>query len=279
MSDALSAVTHPRAQAPAVSIRALALPAEHGGWGLLAEPLLLGLLLTPSAAGAALAVAAVAGFLARHPARIVAADAHRSTRYPRTRWAAVLAGGYCGTAAAALGVALFASRGPLLAGLVVVAPAALVYLAYDLRLRSREVMAELCGAVSLSAVAPLLAVAAGWPASRALGLWVLVGGRALTSVSEVRARLRRSRGARVSSRPVLALHGASSAASVAVALVGLVPWGAAAVPVALTMRAARNLRAAAPPLSPREIGWGEVRVGLAAVIAWVTVYGLAGALS
>jgi hypothetical protein len=278
MSNALSAVTYPGAQAPAVSIRALALPAEHGGWGLLAEPLLLGLLLTPSAAGAALALAAVAGFLARHPARIVLADTRRSARYPRTRWAALLTAGYCTTAVAALVVALFASRGPLLAGAAVVAPAALVYLAYDLRLRSREAVAELCGAISLSAVAPLLTVAAGWPASRAFGLWVLIGGRAITSVSEVRVRLRRARGAAVSPRPVLALHGAWSVAAMAVARAGLVPWGAAAVPIALTMRAIRNLRAGAPLRPPREIGWSEVRVGVAGAMVWVIVYGLAGAV-
>src|SRR5689334_962019 len=45
------------------SLRALALPTEHGGWGLLLEPLLLGLLIVPSAPGAAVAAAALGAFL------------------------------------------------------------------------------------------------------------------------------------------------------------------------------------------------------------------------
>lgn len=49
------------------SLRALALPAEHGGWGFVLEPVVLGLLVCPSRPGGALALAATATFLAHHP--------------------------------------------------------------------------------------------------------------------------------------------------------------------------------------------------------------------
>ena len=39
-------------------LRAVAVPSEHGGWGLTAEPVLLGLIVAPSAAGACLGAAA-----------------------------------------------------------------------------------------------------------------------------------------------------------------------------------------------------------------------------
>ncbi|MFN8095814.1 MAG: YwiC-like family protein [Vicinamibacteria bacterium] len=62
--------------------RPSSLPAEHGGWGLLAEPIVLGLVLAPSAGGSCLALAALAAFLARHPLRLVLMDRRKGARYP-----------------------------------------------------------------------------------------------------------------------------------------------------------------------------------------------------
>ena len=53
----------------------MALPAEHGGWGLTLEPGLLGLLMAPSAAGVCVALAALVAFLARTPLKVVVVDA------------------------------------------------------------------------------------------------------------------------------------------------------------------------------------------------------------
>ncbi|MCB0162365.1 MAG: YwiC-like family protein, partial [Caldilineaceae bacterium] len=57
--------------------RSIALPTEHGGWGFLLEPLLLGRLVAPSAAGLLLLVATVAAFLLRQPLKIVLVDRRR----------------------------------------------------------------------------------------------------------------------------------------------------------------------------------------------------------
>jgi len=51
--------------------KAVALPAEHGGWGLLAEPVVLGLVSAPSAAGICLALARAV--LAGHAAAVAVA--------------------------------------------------------------------------------------------------------------------------------------------------------------------------------------------------------------
>src|SRR5512134_1647976 len=67
-----------------VSWRAVALPVEHGGWGLLGEPILVGLCLAPSRPGLGIAAAALAAFLARHPLRLALADWRRGARYART---------------------------------------------------------------------------------------------------------------------------------------------------------------------------------------------------
>ena len=45
--------------------RSVAIPSEHGGWGLTLEPVLLGLVVAWSGAGVALGVAAFTAFLVR----------------------------------------------------------------------------------------------------------------------------------------------------------------------------------------------------------------------
>jgi hypothetical protein len=54
--------------------QSIALPTEHGGWSFISEPILLGLLLTPSWGGLALAIGAFAAFLLRQPLKIVLKD-------------------------------------------------------------------------------------------------------------------------------------------------------------------------------------------------------------
>jgi hypothetical protein len=68
-------------------LRAVALPTEHGGWGLTAEPALLGLLVSPSVAGVALGLGALVAFLARTPLRVVLVDRWRGRDLDRTRLA------------------------------------------------------------------------------------------------------------------------------------------------------------------------------------------------
>src|ERR1017187_7904907 len=48
----------------------LTLPKEHGSWSLALEPVAFGLLVASSAAGAALALAAVSGFFLRRPMKL-----------------------------------------------------------------------------------------------------------------------------------------------------------------------------------------------------------------
>lgn len=69
------------------TLRSVALPTEHGGWGLTLEPVLLGLLLRWSGAGLCLGVAAFVAFMARTPLKVVLVDARRRRVLPRTRGA------------------------------------------------------------------------------------------------------------------------------------------------------------------------------------------------
>src|SRR5688500_17242683 len=95
-----------------VSLRIVALPVEHGGWGLLGEPLVLALVLAPSRAGFAIAAACVAGFLLHNPLKLVLADLRRGARYPRTGLAMRVAAAYALAGSAGLLAAASAADGP-----------------------------------------------------------------------------------------------------------------------------------------------------------------------
>lgn len=72
------------------TVKAVALPAEHGGWGLTAEPVLLGLLVAPSWAGLALGAAAMTAFVARTPIKVGLGDLRRGRRLDRTGVALII---------------------------------------------------------------------------------------------------------------------------------------------------------------------------------------------
>ena len=264
-----------REMSTAVGLRAVALPAEHGGWGLVAEPLLLGLCVAPSAAGALVATAVLAAFLWRHPARLAVADLRRGARYPRTRAAVAAAGVYALLALVAGAGAVTLSKTSLFGLAAMIAPFASVYLAYDARLQSRQLVAELAGAVALSVGAPAVALAAGWGQGAALGLWVLVAGRSVPAVLHVRGRLRRARGVPSPAWPAAVCGSAFTLGAMLAAWTGLVPVAAVLASLVLLARIVRDGAAGGAAVRPRDVGWQEVRAGLAAVAAWTLVYWIA----
>ena len=97
----------------------MALPAEHGGWGLTLEPGILGLLIAPSLGGACLALGAMVAFLARTPLKIVVVDRRRGRVLERTRLAQrVAAGELAVLALLAIGAVLLAEPGFWVPGIV-----------------------------------------------------------------------------------------------------------------------------------------------------------------
>ncbi|MBI4622216.1 MAG: YwiC-like family protein [Verrucomicrobia bacterium] len=65
---------------PPLSWRELVLPKEHGSWAFAFEPIALGLLIAPSAAGGWLAPALASAFFARRPLRTALGDARPAYR-------------------------------------------------------------------------------------------------------------------------------------------------------------------------------------------------------
>src|SRR5215213_6728311 len=151
-----------KSAAGGVRLKTVALPTEHGGWGITLEPVLLGLLVAPSVAGAGLALATLGAFLARHPFKIVAGDRRRGRRFARTPYAERFTLLYAAAGLAGLALAVFASADyTFLLPLAAAAPLAAVQLRYDAAGRSRGLLPEVAGSLAMGSVACSLALLGG----------------------------------------------------------------------------------------------------------------------
>ncbi len=240
----------------------LLLPSEHGGWGLLAEPALLGLILAPTGSSWALAGCALLAFLARHPLKLAVSDRLRGVHYPRTSQAWIAGGAYALAAGALLALALALSSGPLWAPLLVAGPLAFGQFLYDARLKGRALAPELLGAAALCGIAAAMALGGGRSWLVALCAWLLLTLRSIASVTYVRARLLTERGQGASPLPPLALHAAGLGSAIALAGLTTASWLAALAFVLLTARAVHGLSQGRIGLAPRKLGFAELGYGL-----------------
>lgn len=252
-----------RKPAGRVVIRSVALPAEHGGWGFLIEPIVLGVLVAPTAAGLLLGCAAAAVFLVHQPLKVAIKDRRKRARPPRAVWAERFAAGY-GLAAivAFTAVLALAPSGEFLVPLAFATPLAVVQLAYDARNQSRKLVPELSGACALAVTAPAIAVLGGWAVAPALALWLIVSMRAVVSILYVRARLNLEHGKPPAPYGVWAAHGAGLGVMALLAIAQMGPWLTVGAFAVLTARAVVGLSRYRIPRPAKVIGLMEMAYGL-----------------
>ena len=244
--------------------RTVALPSEHGGWSFVGEPILLGLLLAPTWGGVALAAAAVAAFLLRHPLRIVLRARDASPRVRAARRFVALYGVLLAFAVGAL--VLLAPSSRALVPIALSAPLLIVQLGYDARGRSRDAPAELAGAVATGAFAASMVLLDDWSLGLALGVWSALAVKGVATVLYVRARLRLQRGAPVSrSLPVIA-HVVGVFVLWAGTIGGMTPWTAPVGMGLLTLRAAAGLSGASGRRPAKVVGLQELAFGVGYVL-------------
>lgn len=263
--DAKSQASAANRPAARVRIKPVALPVEHGGWGLALEPVVLGLLVAPSLAGLCLGLATVGAFLARHPLKIVVADRRRGRRFPRTRMAELFTALYGAIALSGFLAAVALGPASLLLPLAVALPLAVLQLAYDFSSRSRALLPELSGATAMAAIASSLALAGGWPLAPALALWAILAGRVLPTILYVRARLRAARGEQVASGLIIFTHLLACAVALVLFRQGLTSLLALAALLILLIRAAVGLNSA--PVPAKRVGITELLYGAMLVAA------------
>lgn len=173
--------------------RTVALPSEHGGWGLTLEPVVLGLVAAFSGAGVAIGAAAMLAFLARTPVKVVLVDVRRRRWLDRTRFAAGVGAAEVAAIVVLLGVAVRVAAGPFWVPLVAAVPLVAVELWFDMRSRSRRLVPELAGTAGIGSVAAAIVLSGGGSSTVAAGAWLVIVARAVGSVPFVRFQLRRGK--------------------------------------------------------------------------------------
>lgn len=250
----------PPPPAPAASVF---LPKEHGSWSLALEPVALGLLVAPTSAGAALGLAALAGFFLRRPLRALLTDRNRHHGSARTALL-VLAG----CAAAALALTVAEAGLPALWPLLLAAPPGLVFLWFDCRNESRSALAEIAGGAAFGLLPAALATVAGWSPAAALALSALMLARTLPTILTVRTCLRRRKGEPTSPAWSVVSTVVALAALRALSAAGLLPAAAGWLGVLFVGRTLIVL-------SPLCATWPAKRLGMAEAVLGVTLLAVA----
>jgi len=242
-------------------LRAVAIPSEHGGWGLTAEPVLLGLLVAPGIAGGALGAAAVVAFLARTPLKVVLVDRWRHRHLPRTGLAIRVLLIEAVVLAALVALAAVRGGGSWWEPMLAAAPLVAVQLWFDMRSRSRRLLPELCGATGIASVAAVIARAGGRGWAVAFGLWIVLGARDIASIPFARAQVQRVKGHAVPTRESDLAQLAATVLVVAAWAADLLPWIAAVAVVVVSVGQLFWVRARPPRV--RVLGIAQLLVGLA----------------
>ena len=255
-----------------VRIRTIALPAEHGGWGFLLEPVVLALVLAPSIAGFYLAFSAVAFFLARQPLMLVVMNRRRPS--PRTGLAKRFAAIYVITGSVCLIAAMAFTQHRFFVPLLIALPLASVQLAYDWTGRRRVLSAEIAAAIAVSSLAASILLAGGQPSAPAYAVWVVMIGRAVPSILYVRSCLARRHRRPASIFPILISQVVALLVVWLLAGAGLIPRLGVVVMIVLLVRAATGFTRC-EKLTPKQLGLSEIFFGAITVLALAlgTIFG------
>ncbi|MBN2469870.1 MAG: YwiC-like family protein [Anaerolineae bacterium] len=255
-------------QTPAkrASLRSIALPSEHGGWGFLLEPLFLGLLLAPTWAGLLIAASTISIFLLRHPLRLTITDWKRGRRFHRTRLAERFVIGYGLLAGGSFALAIALVGPHILRPLVVAIPFALIMIGFDARGQSRHWLPEIAGPIALSTSAPMIALAGGWALMPALGLILLLAARAIPAILYVRSRLRLAKKQPAHTWIPRAAHIISLITGAGFAITETWPALTVVALAILLLRAVVGLRPDRQTIPPKIIGFQELAYGAMMVI-------------
>lgn len=251
-----------------VNLRSIALPAEHGGWGFLIEPMLLGLLVAPTWQAAVLCISVFAFFLVHQPLKLAAKDHQKGRRIERTIYAERFAIGYGLIGVFTLLVVAINSDPIFLLPFGVALPMMAVQLYYDARNQSRAVVSEMAGGLALGSTATAIALIGGVDMVPAFILWVLLAARIIPAIIYVRARLRLEKGKDWEALPVWVSHAIALAVIFALFASGLTTWWAVLAIGILTFRALKGISKYRKPVKPSQVGISEMILGFLTAVLY-----------
>jgi len=253
--------THPSLLFNGAQIKSVALPSEHGGWGFLVEPILLGLLVAASVSGLILSVAMLSAFLIHQPLKLALRDHVKGRRSPRTAWAERFVAGYGFIAIVLLCMVALNADLRFVVPLLLALPFLLVQVWYDARNQSRALIPEVCGAVALGSTACAIAILDGWTLVAALPLWLIVSSRSIPSILYVRTRLKLEHGKPIYPYSIWIAHGAAFFMLTTMSAAHAIPTAVSGAFALLLVRALVGLSNYRKPRPAKQIGFLELAYG------------------
>ena len=247
--------------------QSIALPAEHGGWGLTLEPIALGLLVAPSLSGFFLALASFAGFLAYQPFRIFWKEQNKGRRSSRRVFAQRFLLVFSGISIFSLLIVILTDGWLPLLPLAAATPLLIIFLSYDLSGPKRSWQAEISASVLFSSVSAGIAIASGWSLLDSLALWAVIIARAVPSILYIRARIKLEKGKPIKRSLPITAHLLSFAFVFSIVWLGYLPWLTLLPFAILILRAVIGLSAFRRPLKIKTIGFIEIGLGVFTVIS------------
>ncbi|HQV56833.1 MAG TPA: YwiC-like family protein [Ilumatobacteraceae bacterium] len=246
-------------------LRSVALPTEHGGWGLTTEPVLLGLIIAWSLSGLALGIAAIAAFLVRTPLKLALIDRRRGRVLPRTKVATKLAAAELALIGA---LGLFAglrSGWQWLVPVLIAAPFVAVQMAYDIRSRGRRLIPELAGTVGIAAIAAAILRADHQPWGLAIAVWMVLVARAIVSIPFVRTQVFRLHRGTTDFASTYAWQAVGVAVAGAALVADSSVWGGVATVALIAVLDVLMLQR--PPIPAKVNGYRQMALGFLLVAA------------
>ena len=269
---ALSPLQRRSAPVRPISVRRIALPTEHGSWGFLAEPLVAGLAIAFSPTAPWIVMTTIGAFLLRQPLRVLIADRMDRRDDGLATTSLYFVGLYAGLFAVGLTGTLSAAGTRPLIPFFIVLPLVVVQIYFDIFRRSRALVPEIAGAISISSSIAAIALAGGFQWRFAAALWLVLIARLVPSIIYVRERLRLEKGKAHSLSVPAAAHIAALLLVAILSFFELVPVITSAAMMVLLFRAITGLSATRRKMRAMQIGVREVAYGIMTIVMLITGY-------
>ena len=166
--------------------------------------------------------------------------------------------------------AFVTTQGPFLIPVALAAPFALIALRADAHSRNHALLAELSGAIAMSATVAVITVSSGWDLLPSLGLWMVLSARDVAAIVLVRGQVRRSKGKTADTTRIYLVQAGSIGAIAIVAALGVVPWLSVVAVGLVGIVAVISLNRS--PVPAKTIGWTQMVLGF--VVVLVTAAGV-----
>ena len=257
---------------PAVRLKSVALPVEHGSWGFFFEPILAGLAIAFSLGGMWIALITIGAFLIRQPLKVLIIDRLGMKVRERAKAALAFLVAY-GTVfvAGLVGTVVSVGWRPLLP-FAFVLPFAVYQIYCDASRQSRQLISELIGAVSISASIAAIALSDGRPWAIAVSLWSIFALRLIPSILYVRNRLLLEKGKSYSRIVPTVAHVGALTVVAMLSYLSLAPVLTVLAMLVLSWRAVAGLAPGRRKLRAMQIGVLEIVYGIVTVLSVIIGY-------